>query len=707
MTEKYIDHGAKLFSLTLISILFVSITTASTFTSDITSWNIDTSKVQGSIDVDKDVNKCGVKLCSNGNPSLISFSTQIDHDILEGEIIEINAIYTKYESDGSWRLRINNTLIDSKNVNQYRKLDEIIIGEEVWAKDAIRVPLDTDYPKGTIIEITVSVWGGDSDIKISTPKLLPPTTPIIPVKIVDLILEKDFVGVGESQFLIIEFDNINVKEKDIRYKIRVDENISDKLYTAQPGRSNIYIPVDSSIAGRHTIQIDEKVKSFLVEDFNLTTSSFEIGSPFYICLSGNLRNENEILVKIESTTGNLLDKKIITLTDDTLSVSFDTQKAKEVTYIISAETNSGIVRSLKKTAIKREADVVLTDVSINNPVVVKGEYLDVYATFKNIGNSAGNKKIVVLVDNYPYTFKYVSSNPGQLSSLDFKVKESESGIHTIKIDSYESIFEVLDFHKEISIDSISLIKDVELSSNLIETGSDMVVTVSMQSEKAPEIQPITLYIDDKEYETRVIEFISPGFKLINFKVVNLDQEGVHQVKINNISKNFVVYSPDDSNREGVSIITTVQDKTFAGKETSIQYSIINSEFNPTVSVSYIGTIPENFMITYVSGINSPGQVSYSTIELEPGESRVITIIVRPSESGEYPVKADFKFKFERRNEEYRRIFTDIISVNKIEIEDIKPIVRPISDALPEDDIDEPKSFRIKLKEEVKKWIISF
>lgn len=705
MAGQYFYHGAKLFSLTLILIFFVSVAAASTFTSDITSWNIDTSKVQGSIDVDKDVNECGVKLHSNGNPSLISFSTQIDHDILEGEIIEINAIYTKYESDGSWRLRINNTLIDSKNINQYRKLDEIIIGEEVWAKDAIRVPLDTDYLKGTIIEITVSVWGGDSDIKISTPKLLPPTTPIIPVKIVNISLSNKFVGVGEPQFLIIDFENINVKEKDIRFKIRVDENFYEKTYTAQPGISNIHIPVDSSIAGRHTIQIDEKVKSFLVEDFNLTTSSFEIGSPFYICLSGNLRNENEILVKIESTTGNLLDKKIVKLTDDTLSLAFDTQKAKEVTYIISAETNSGIVRSLKKTAIKREADIVLTDVTINNPVVAKDQYLVVHATIKNEGDSAGNKKLTLFLDNKPYTTKYASLNPGELVSLDFKVQVVESGIHTIKIDNYESIFEVLP-HKETFKDDLSLIIDVDLSSYQIETGSDLVVTVSMHSVNPPETQSITLYIDEIKYETKEIEFVTSGFQIAIFKIVDLDQEGIHQLRINNISKDFVVYSHDNSIKDGISTILTVEDHLIVGAESTIKYSIVNSQFNPTVYVQYKVEIPQNFEISSTSGINSIGQISRSSVKLGPGESRLFTMSVRPHEDGEYTVASDSSFRFEGHSEEYSRTFTKEISV-KPKIEEIKPETSPILNTPIEDDIDEPKSFIIKLKDEVKKWIMSF
>ena len=277
----------------------------------------------------------------------------------------------------------------------------------------------------------------------------------------DLILDSDWIQVGDPIYVSVTVTNIGDQSGNRSVTLTIDD-IPKETKTAQLDggeTSTLTFMATEAIEGNHTVIIEDLAANFMVSQeapirkaelrlTNLVTSRKEtqIGDPITVSVSATNIGDETGEFSLELFINNIKrETKTIQLNgDETKSVQYEVVENTEGNYEVKIGTLSTSFKVTSEAQTAKPAEFKLSNLNINPSSVLSGESVTISVRVTNIGEETGSHTVNLEIDGNIRDTKTVTVGGQAFVDVEFKITESTSGSHIVKIGDMTDSFNVED-----------------------------------------------------------------------------------------------------------------------------------------------------------------------------------------------------------------------------------------------------------------------
>ena len=278
-------------------------------------------------------------------------------------------------------------------------------------------------------------------------------------EVTNLVVEPDLVQIGEPVQISVDVSNLGDKSGDHMVILIIDEEPVATETVQLSGNENATLLFTSTelTVGDHTVKIEELTGSLQItvdapispaklEVTNLGISRAEAGVGETIIVSATATNIGDfagdfsldLLINNEKreTKSLQLESEVSEI------VQFEVIENTEGNYLVTLDdlTTSFKITSDAKPA--QPAEFQVTDLVIDPLSVVDNEIVTVSVKVTNIGEETGSYSVELLIDATTRDIEEVTLSGGVTQIVEFEIAETNSGTHTVVIDTLSGSFDV-------------------------------------------------------------------------------------------------------------------------------------------------------------------------------------------------------------------------------------------------------------------------
>ena len=278
-------------------------------------------------------------------------------------------------------------------------------------------------------------------------------------EISDLILNSDWVQVGEPMQISVNVTNTGDKSGNHTVTLTVDEiPITTKTVQLLGGEtSTVKFTTTETIEGNHTITIGSETRTVKVTSenptkqaeiqlMNLVTSrtEAEIGDPITVSVTASNIGDvaGEFLLDLFIKDEKRATREIQLAGGETEIVSFEVFETAEGLYEVKlgSLTTSFTIKSEAQT--EKPAEFQVTDLMINPSSVLTDEVVQISTKVTNVGEASGSYIVNLKIDGVIKHTRNVTV-AGQVSErVEFEVTEINAGVYNIEINGITGLLTV-------------------------------------------------------------------------------------------------------------------------------------------------------------------------------------------------------------------------------------------------------------------------
>ena len=278
-------------------------------------------------------------------------------------------------------------------------------------------------------------------------------------QVTDLILDSDWVQVGEPIQISVNVTNIGDKSGNYTVTPAIDDiPISTKTVQLSGGETTTVIfTATATTEGNHTIMIGDLTKTFLASSetptkhaelrlTNLVTSRKEaaIGDPITVSVTAtNIGDEaGEFSLELFVNNQKRETKSIQLDGGETTSVQFEIVENAEGEYVVKLGSLTTSFRITSEAQSVKPAEFQVTDLTVNPSSALAGEVVKISVKVTNVGEATGNYTVNLKIDGTTRDTKDVTLAGQATDVVKFEVTETNANTYNVEIDGVTGSFTV-------------------------------------------------------------------------------------------------------------------------------------------------------------------------------------------------------------------------------------------------------------------------
>jgi hypothetical protein len=278
-------------------------------------------------------------------------------------------------------------------------------------------------------------------------------------QVTDMMIDSDWAQVGEPVEISATVTNIGDKSGNYTVTLSVDDiPITAKTVQLSGGENTTVVFTATELTeGNHTITIETLSQSLKVtsekpntpaklELTNLVTSRkvAEIGDPITVSVVGtNIGDEpGEFFVELFINNQKRETKSIYLDGGKTTSVRFEVIENTEGTYFVTLGTLTTSFEITSEAQPVKPAEFQVTDLTVNPTSASVDEVIEISVRVNNIGEATGSYSVNLQIDGTTRETRDITLAGQATEFVEFKISETNSGTHTVEIDSQSGSFTV-------------------------------------------------------------------------------------------------------------------------------------------------------------------------------------------------------------------------------------------------------------------------
>jgi hypothetical protein len=278
-------------------------------------------------------------------------------------------------------------------------------------------------------------------------------------QVTDLMLSSDLIQVGET--IMMSANVTNIGDRSGNYTVTPTINdipISTKTIQLSGGETTmVTFTATEQTEGNHTITVGTLTKTFQVTSgtvikqaelqlSNLVTSrrEVEIGDSITVSVTAaNIGDEaGEFLLELFVNERREETKSIQLDAGETKSVQFEIVENVEGEYTAKLGSLTTSFRVISEAQPIKPAEFQVTNLNVNPSSAIAGEFVEISVKVTNVGEESGTYTVNLNIDGKRRDTKDVTLAGQAIDIVKFEVSETQTGIHTIEVDSIIGSFNV-------------------------------------------------------------------------------------------------------------------------------------------------------------------------------------------------------------------------------------------------------------------------
>ncbi|PVX24662.1 MAG: hypothetical protein CW691_06930 [Candidatus Bathyarchaeum sp.] len=278
-------------------------------------------------------------------------------------------------------------------------------------------------------------------------------------QVTNLILDSDWVQVGESVQISVDVSNSGDKSGNHTVTLTIDDvpKTTKTVHLSGGETTTVEFTTTEQIEGTYTIMIDTLTQTLKVTSeaptkqaelqlTNLVTSrkEAEIGDPITVSVTATNVGDVAAEFSLELFVNNQKrETKNIQLDgDETTSVQFEIVENAEGDYDVQLGTLTTSFRITSDAQSVKPAEFQVTDLTINPSSALTDEAVKISVTVTNIGEESGSYTVSLKIDGATRDSRDVTVSGQASEVVEFEVSETNSGTYTVEIDNQSGSFTV-------------------------------------------------------------------------------------------------------------------------------------------------------------------------------------------------------------------------------------------------------------------------
>ena len=278
-------------------------------------------------------------------------------------------------------------------------------------------------------------------------------------QVTDLILDSDWVQVGEPVQISVNVTNIGDKSGNHTVTLTIDDiPITTKMVQLLGGESTtVVFTATEPTEGNHTITIGSVTETFKVTSetptkkaelrlTNLVTSrkEAEVGKPITVSVTAtNIGDETgEFSLELFVNNQKREAKNIQLDGGETTSVQFEIVENAEGEYVVKLGTLTTSFRITSEAQPVKPAEFQVTDLTVNPSSVLADEVVEISVKITNVGEATGSYKVNLKIDGATRDTRDVTLAGQANDVVEFEVTETNAGTYNVEIDGVAGSFTV-------------------------------------------------------------------------------------------------------------------------------------------------------------------------------------------------------------------------------------------------------------------------
>jgi len=278
-------------------------------------------------------------------------------------------------------------------------------------------------------------------------------------QVTDLILDYDWVQVGEPVQISVKVTNIGDQSGNYTVTLAIDDvPITTKTVQLSAAETTtLFFTAADLTLGNHTVAIGDLAASIRVTSeapirpaklqlTNLVTSRKEarIGDPVTVSATatniGDLAGEFSLSLFVNDEKR---ETKVVQLdSGETATVEFEVAEDAEGDYAVTLGDLTTSFRVSSDAPPIKPAEFQVTDLTVNPPAVMVDEIVEISVKVTNVGEASGSYTVNLKIDDTIRETKDVALSGGATEVIEFEVTETNAGTYNVEIDGLAGSFTV-------------------------------------------------------------------------------------------------------------------------------------------------------------------------------------------------------------------------------------------------------------------------
>jgi hypothetical protein len=278
-------------------------------------------------------------------------------------------------------------------------------------------------------------------------------------QITDLILDSNWVTVGESVQISVNVTNIGDEPGNHTVTVTIDDAAKASKTVQLSGKESIRVNLEATglVEGNHTVNVSDLYTSLKVtsetptrpakmEITNLGISRIQAGIGEAIIISATATNTGDVSgnFEIEVYINNIkrATRNIYLNSGQSTTEEFEVVEQVLGTFVVEIDNQTKTFEIISDVEPPKPAEFQVTGLTVNPGSVLAGEIVDISVTLTNVGEESGSYSVNLTINDNLIETTDITLSGGGTKVVEFEVNETNSGSYNVQIAGLSNSFTV-------------------------------------------------------------------------------------------------------------------------------------------------------------------------------------------------------------------------------------------------------------------------